>query len=262
MKADQLLKLLKERHSDDVFVPECKNGSTHYANHLRFDAWVMKKSWVNECAIGYEIKVHRSDFLQDVKWQGYLTYCNEFYFVAPPGIIQPEELPPGIGLLVASTNGVKLMTKRKAVFRQVDIPKSIYQYILMARVHVKREEPVVSKREYFEQWMKQSQIDAQFGRQVSHRIRELVNAKILQVEDRLQKAEKQIASVENCQKILADHGFSLSDFDPERWYIEGVKKRLRRLSAGIPEGLGDYLERTMENLKRVQACFKDETPKE
>lgn len=48
---------------------------------------------------GFEIKVSRSDFLKDDKWQTYLRYFNRFFFVTPPGLIKPDELPPEIYLL-------------------------------------------------------------------------------------------------------------------------------------------------------------------
>ena len=50
---------------------------------------------------GYEIKVSRSDFVNDTKWQDYLPYCHQFYFVCPPDLIQPDELPKEIGLMYA-----------------------------------------------------------------------------------------------------------------------------------------------------------------
>ena len=61
----------------------------------RIDAfgWRPGKSW------GYEIKVSRGDFLQDKKWKDYLQFCNYFYFLAPKGIIKPDELPKEIGLI-------------------------------------------------------------------------------------------------------------------------------------------------------------------
>jgi len=91
--ARELLDLLLVKHAQDVCVPECKNGPTWTAKHLRLDLWAMKKSWSNPYTYGYEIKASRSDFLQDEKWLNYLPYCNYFSFVCLPGLIEPEELP-------------------------------------------------------------------------------------------------------------------------------------------------------------------------
>jgi len=30
--------------------------------------------------VGYEIKVSKSDFFNDIKWQEYLPMCNELFF--------------------------------------------------------------------------------------------------------------------------------------------------------------------------------------
>lgn len=46
-----------------------------------------------------EIKSSRSDFTSDVKWTKYLPWCTHFTFMAPEGVISPEELPPKIGLI-------------------------------------------------------------------------------------------------------------------------------------------------------------------
>jgi hypothetical protein len=48
---------------------------------------------------GFEVKSSRADFVKDQKWQSYLRYFNFFYFVAPPGVIKPQELPREVHLL-------------------------------------------------------------------------------------------------------------------------------------------------------------------
>ncbi|GAH65878.1 unnamed protein product [marine sediment metagenome] len=47
----------------------------------------------------FEIKSSRSDFTGDHKWQKYLKYCHTFSFVCPYGLIQKNDVPPGIGIL-------------------------------------------------------------------------------------------------------------------------------------------------------------------
>lgn len=132
--ADKITELLKQRHKSDVCVPECATDA-RWRNCLRFDFWVMKKSWYSPKIIGYEIKVSRSDFLADKKWPGYLAYCNEFYFVCPNGMIDQSELPGDVGLLYVTKSGNRLRVVRSSAHRQIDIEKenSIYKYVLMAR---------------------------------------------------------------------------------------------------------------------------------
>ena len=53
--------------------------------------------------IAFEIKIARSDFLKEVnspdKRIAAQVVSNQFYFVAPEGIIKPDEVPDGCGLL-------------------------------------------------------------------------------------------------------------------------------------------------------------------
>lgn len=130
-----LVCLLKNKHSTDVFVTECKNGQSFGRGMLRLDAWAMKKSWSPLTTIGYEIKVDRNDFERDNKWTGYLPYVHEFYFVCPPGLIKIHDLPPGIGLMWSTMNGQKLITKMKSHRNTPDLTKQIQllYYVIMAR---------------------------------------------------------------------------------------------------------------------------------
>ncbi len=148
--SSDILRCLKNKHSSDTFVPECKIGMTNIGC-LRFDAWVMRNSWVNAECIGYEIKVNRNDFLNDKKYRGYLPYCNSFYFVCPTGLINPKEIDDEIGLFWLSKTGNILYQKKKAIFRNIIIPDDIFRYILMARSQITKEHnfSIESNKEFF-----------------------------------------------------------------------------------------------------------------
>jgi hypothetical protein len=69
-----------------------------------FDMWAINANAAGGCrAWAYEIKVSRSDFLRDMKQADKQDpardISNEFWFVAPPGLIRPDELPSYAGLL-------------------------------------------------------------------------------------------------------------------------------------------------------------------
>lgn len=138
INADKIGRLLAEKHSKDVFVPECKNGETWGARDLlRLDAWVLLRTYSPLTTIGYEVKVSRSDFENDQKWTGYLDLCHQFYFVCPAGMIRATDLPSAIGLIWVSRTGV-LHTKRKAERRMPDVKKlnDLMVYVLMARTQI------------------------------------------------------------------------------------------------------------------------------
>jgi hypothetical protein len=48
---------------------------------------------------GFEIKSCRADFTADKKWRNYIGRTDRFSFVTTPGIIKPNELECGIGLI-------------------------------------------------------------------------------------------------------------------------------------------------------------------
>jgi hypothetical protein len=70
----------------------------------RIDFWVMDLMPSQSCRrIAIEIKVSRSDFLNEIKHptkrRRALLLSNEFYFATPPGLVKIEELPPECGLV-------------------------------------------------------------------------------------------------------------------------------------------------------------------
>ena len=58
--------------------------------------------WVIEC------KSSRADFTSDSKWQGYLDYCDR-YFWAVDGAFPTELLPAGTGLIIADAYGGEIV---------------------------------------------------------------------------------------------------------------------------------------------------------
>lgn len=107
----------------------------------RFDMWWMKPSQRKQDTVGVEIKVSRADFLGDKKWPEYLPYCEKFYFACPAGLIQPDELAKGIGLIWVHEGGA-MSIQRGA--RRRDIPQGNLVQMLcrvIMKLHFKPEEP-------------------------------------------------------------------------------------------------------------------------
>jgi len=215
----------------------------------------MKKSWTKPWTIVYEIKQSRSDFLHDTKWHEYLKYCTDFYFVAPPGIIQPEELPPHVGLLVTSKNCTRLYTKRKAVHRDIQVPDSIFRYILMWRVKPVKGQVRQSPQEYWHAWLAQRDEKKELGYNVSRKIKQLVEQRIDEVtveNDRLERENERLAEMKELVKDLG--------YDKAFYSMYGMKDKLRarvkEIETGLPEGLMTYLESVIKNLTLMKEKFK------
>lgn len=68
-----------------------------YGEPIRFDVLGINRN-KREIRI-FEIKSCRQDFVADKKWQKYLPFCTHFAFAAPRGVISPDELPDGVGLV-------------------------------------------------------------------------------------------------------------------------------------------------------------------
>ena len=145
--AAQILKKLETLHTKkadprqlpDAFYTEVKTGRSR-PGYLRFDAVAIKQSWARPCITGYEIKVSRSDFLRDKKWQNYQKYCHEFWFVCPPGVVKLDELPGDVGLMYYSPEHDALFTKRRAMYRRIDLRSpevvGMLYYLAMYRAYV------------------------------------------------------------------------------------------------------------------------------
>ena len=72
-----IIKAIAKRHSTDMFFTQVKDGPTEtVSTYSKIDALAIKKSWTKFSITGYEVKVSRSDFLKDDKWQHYLPMCN------------------------------------------------------------------------------------------------------------------------------------------------------------------------------------------
>jgi len=254
-----LLDALLNKHWEDVCIPECKVGSTWLTTGcLRLDLWVMKKSWANPKTYCYEIKISRSDFVNDDKWQKYLEYCSDFYFVTPPGIIEPNELPPEAGLFVSTKNGTRLYCKKKAITREVKIPEDLFRYILMARTIIETERDYKgSKKALFETWLEEKKVNRELGWLVSKALREEIDKKILKVEEENERLLNQNKQYEEIKELLKKIG--ANPYDVLGWNGEDrFREILKNTELGIPEGFEYFLKDAIIKLQKVQEVLKNQ----
>lgn len=78
---------------------------------LRVDVMALgpkSEIWVVEC------KSSRSDFMSDLKWQGYLDWCDRFFWAVAPDF-PTEILPEQTGLILADGYGAEIVRMPSAV---------------------------------------------------------------------------------------------------------------------------------------------------
>lgn len=251
--AKQLIELLAAKHAQDVFVPECKTGST-WGAHQRLDAWALRKSWSPWTTMGYEVKVSRSDFESDQKWVGYLPYCHEFSFVCPSGLIKAHDLPAGVGLIWCSPRAQRLHTKIKPQRRDVDhaLLTQLMSYVLMSRARIvadmheaaKPEPEPVDRLEEYRRLVEQ----AQERQELAWFIRGHVRARVMAAEDQLDEGRRLVEQADSFAARLANLGIT---WDPAAndWHRRHeVEREIDRLDSALGEWTRMRLRRGAEAL--------------
>ena len=244
--ANDILKLLDQKYPVEKFltVPECKIGSTWFKKMCsRFDIWVMARSWAHPRFIGCEIKVSRSDFLNDNKWQNYLPYCSEFYFASPPDIINPGEVPEQAGLMICTKNCKRLITKKKAPVRDIEIPNSILVYILMCRTRITAD--TTSKANLWECRLKEMRAEKQLGRDVAYHIRSLVDKQVKEVRGENAKLKRENKRLQFVKEVMSELGIE------NEVYMPRIKRNISEALSGIPYDLPEYLREIKMNVGRA-----------
>lgn len=234
ISAKQILELLAAKHSDDVFVPECKDGPSG-TGMARLDAWAMKKSWANPQMIGYEIKVSRADFLRDTKWPAYLSMCHELYWVTPWKMVMPEEIPDGTGLMWVTNTGTRVQVKRKAPHRDIQVPANVMAYILMCRTAVHGERLQQSKAEYWRDWLAKHRDDQVMGSEVRYQIARQIRTTLEQAERRAKNAEQRLKAFEDLERELDSMGIG-----PGTW--NAAERIAERVNGHVPKRIATKAE--------------------
>lgn len=141
---------LRLRHSDFrrwIYFDECPVG-TGWKGSNYIDGYVIGV-WPSEQnrRIAYEVKVSRQDFLNEMKKplkrRPALFFSNEFYFVAPKGMLKPQEIPIECGLIeyteTSADENDRLVTVVPAPFRESVRPTWNFAAALMRRLHERAE---------------------------------------------------------------------------------------------------------------------------
>lgn len=252
--SDEILKRLADRHTDDFFMTEVKNGPTQLGRHIRMDAVAIKKSWTSPCISAYEVKVSRNDFVRDDKWPGYMNYCNKFAFACPEGLIQKDELPPEVGLFWYRGADKHFKIVRQPVYRTVDIPADFFMYIIMNRIQSDRYPFFNSKEEYFRECIEGKKTARSLGHQLSYKIAEELHQMERDMNRAIEEAKQAEEAVQERKKaieLLRIHGISWHSWR-ENW-VDGLKTHLESGSKGNDFQLRKAIEHAEGTLNYLKA---------
>lgn len=231
--AVSLNRLLEARHAGEVYVSECKMGA---AGSRTLDGWALLPTWSPMTTIGYEIKVSRSDWVRDQKYELYREACHLFYVVAPKGIVAKSELPAGVGLLepVGEGTGARLLSRVKPT-RQTPTPDKLIS--LMAYALMWRSAPETHSRDQraavWRRWVEQRGSI----RSVDHLVKGRMRQTLKDAESARHKAEATEAGLQAAAAVLAELGIAVTS-DP--WMIRrrvceafGADKSLEVVRAAV-----------------------------
>ena len=250
--AHTLSQLLAARHSGEVYIPECKMGAV---GSRTLDGWALLATWSPMTAIGYEIKVSRSDWLKDQKLEEYRAACHLFFVVAPKGIVAKPELPAGVGLLepIGAGTGQRLVMRVKAVRQEPEMSKlaRLMAYALMwKRVGGDPEEPERARRA--RRWATWVAERGQY-KAIAHDVRGRMRTMLRDALDGCARAERRAEELEEAARVLNEMGIR-----PGRWRVrDAIQQALRDQD----EALAD-VERAMAALGRVQARLEQAQKRE
>lgn len=106
MKASEVMEVLRAHvGSNKIAVEELRMGSGYgSAQQRRIDLWVIDPGPATGCrSASYEVKVSRSDFLGELrqvnKQRSARLFADEFWYVTPEGLVEPDEVPDWAGLM-------------------------------------------------------------------------------------------------------------------------------------------------------------------
>lgn len=107
MKTDEIMAALRwyNRSKGALFLAELRAGAGYgMDSQRRIDAWSIQTApSKGNRRVAYEVKASRSDFTRErhkpFKQRPARLLSNQFYYVAPEGMIKPEDLPLWAGLL-------------------------------------------------------------------------------------------------------------------------------------------------------------------
>lgn len=206
--ATDIKKALSKHHTSEFFITECKNGPTYSPSPqglLKFDGLAIYKSWSQKHIRIYEIKVSRSDFLQDNKYHLYKQYCHEMYFAVPKGLVKKEEVPDDVGLMYYYPETGAFRTVKKALWRDIEISADMLMYIFMNKLDSDRIPFYSSKAEYAKEYIDNKNSNRDMGWKLGTVMAKKLD-EMQQELNRYQKCKEELEMLNSIKEVMYKHG--------------------------------------------------------
>lgn len=193
-----------------VYIQEVRSargfGPTAIADAIAICLWPSRGHY----PMGIEVKVSRSDWLSELKnvgksdeiWQN----CSTWEVAAPDGIVKPEELPSGWGLIVVDEDNAKRVVKPK--HREDCIPLPGFIMSLVATMHKDNERYVNTQVD-----LRMAKLHAahyQEKNKIAEELRVALNECAKNIQDK--------KLIDNTRKVLLESGLGIYDVqsNPDR----------------------------------------------
>lgn len=247
--------LAKKHGNNEFFITECKTGPTGIGM-LQFDGLAIYKSWAHPNIVGYEIKVSRSDFLKDAKYTRYMPYCHQLYFVTPTGMVQRQEIEDNLGLIWYNPTTGRLTTKRKAIYRNIEISSDLLLYVIMNRLESDRLPFTSDKAEYWREWVNEKISNKKLGRKVKSKLLD----KIAQQEEelyRLRGRKELQEELDAIDGVMRKHGIQ-TYWERSR----AIDQALDRAYPAELDVLHSILHNAVNSLSKIKHIYEKEQQRE
>ncbi len=119
----KIIELLRDKHGGSEWANFVElnvrtGGSSGRIDFFAFNLWPSKRF----LKVAYEIKVSRADFAREMadplKRESAERLADECWFAMPVGLVKPDEVPEGWGLIEMVSNGLRV--KKRAKQRKVE----------------------------------------------------------------------------------------------------------------------------------------------
>jgi hypothetical protein len=193
---------------------------------------------------GFEIKVSRADWKKELadpaKAEEISRFCDRWYLVAPPKVVEPAELPPTWGLWEAGEKKLRLVQEATIAKEVQPISRGFLGALLRAATL-----DVVPKSEVTE--MVNAQVEARLERAIEVRLQTSDDARRLgQARRDLESVREEIATFENASGIKVT-----------RWQAGQIGKAVEAIRNGPCEAMAAALADQAQALRKAAQLVND-----